>query len=572
MKDRIEILRNQIFSLEKMGVRYSLREKFIRESLSNTRYDSLSVRRAKAFKNILDNTEPIIFDNELIVGSILGIFPLYEHQYTEEEVYEEAKVHLQKKIKSGEKLTSGRTLMEHDYDYRGGRVSYELLRKVSQNLAKEMELNYSQVFAELQEYFSESPQVYYLLQKFLTSESVSEEFPYTFAHHVPVNYEKVLKRGYKDILKEAEEKFKKAEGEEKEFFHGVIISLEAVIDFIKRYGKKAFELAIAENNSERKKELEEIGNRCIRISENPVADFHEALQLVWFTHLILALAGGIALAFGRFDQYIYPYYKKDIEENKIEKEKAVELLSNFLLKCNEPKFGQVQNLTIGGLLPDGNDGTNEVSYLCLEAIKKAKVPYPNFSVRLHNNSSEDFYRKVVETIKFGRVPLSIFNDDIFIPALHKIGFALEDARDYCVMGCHEIMIPKKQPPWEFSPFFNFPKYLLELLLNKKDFLSFNELLETYKEHLSKEIERSVKRVNKKYMELYKIGKDPFASSLLDNCMEKGRDMYQRGTKYPASIGMWGLGIATLADSLASIKKLVYDEKRISLDEFVKILR
>jgi len=575
---RAERIREQLLAMGE-GVRGSLRERLIRESLAKTESQAWPIRRAKAFKHILDNTEPVILEGEPIVGSIMGLFPLREPQPVHAGIREEAERHLFDVVESGEGVSCDRELMEHDYNYRGGRVGFEELKSLSEEISEkrgeELGLSYGQIFGELQRYFSEEPQVRHLSQQFFHGRKEPEGPLWNFANHLAVDYGKVLQAGYGGLLEETERYLEGAAGKKREFYEAVVISLRAVMEFISKYADAVAERAEKEADAERADEFRLMGAILKRISSEPARGFREALQLFWMTHICLALAGGMALAAGRFDQYAYPFYKRDVETGRITPDEAVELLSCLWLKFNEPKLGAVQNLTIGGVTPEGTDGTNELSYLCLDAARRARVPYPNVSARVHGDTPERLFAETAKTIRVGLGCPSVFNDGIIIPALCEAGFELEDARDYMVMGCQEIMIASKQPSWDVSYGFNLPGSLnrvLDRLAAEGPAGSFEELVEAYKSELAREIGWVVAFAGKKYERVFETGSDPFGSALLQDCLAEGRDMYQGGAKYPATIGMWALGPATAADSLAAVRKFVFEDKAMELAELVGIMK
>ncbi len=576
MSERTEKLKKNILALDKAGIRRSLREAFIEESLRENRGESRDIRRAKSFKHLLDKAELVILNGELIIGSVLGLYPLKEFQPQYEEVYKEAKEHLFKmKTKDKSGLRKHRWAMM-ERDYYGGTIPYRDLQSIAQSLAteygKELRLAHTQIFDELERHFSENAPRNYPKEM--------RELPWIRANHIPLDYEKVLKRGYKGILEQAQGRLKEVEGEKKEFIEAVVISIKAAIAFIRRYGNKA--------NLEKRNELRKIAGICQWVAENPARDFREALQLFWLTHTILNIAGGSsgsALAAGRFDQYIYPFYKKDLDEGRITREKAAELLECIWIKFNEPRVGTVQNLTIGGVGPDGEDRTNEISYLCLEVAARVKMPYPNLTVRLHKGTPKEFYHKVAETIKLGMGIPSLFNDEVLIPALERAGMSSEDAWDYCVMGCMEVMIPKKQV-FLGGPGVDFARCLELVFKNGRrngekvgletgdpcQFSAFEDFLNAYKRQVSYIVKRGVQEIEEtRQRELYERGSDPFGSALLEDCIERGKDMYRGGTICPTLYSSWGIGLATTADSLAALKKLVYEKKKVAMDELIGTL-
>jgi len=575
--ERFEAIRHRLLAMSK-ETRTGRRERLIRESLAETEREPWPIRRAKAFKHILENAEPVILESERVVGSVMGLFPLSEPQPVPAKVYEEAVQHLVEVTRSGRAISPSRELMEHDHNYRGVRIGFQELKSLSRDIADrdaaELGLTYGEVFGELQRYFTEDPQVRQLSQMFFHGQEEPEGPLWNFANHLAADYEKVLRVGYGGLLAESESRREGCDGSEREFYEAVIISLWAATDHISRYAERVKELTEGEDDAGRREELGGIAERLRRISRQPAEDFREAVQLFWMTHICVALAGGMALAAGRFDQYMYPFYRRDVEVGRITPEDAVELLTWLWVKFNEPKLGAVQNLTIGGLTPEGTEGTNELSYLCLEAARRAKVPYPNLSARVHRGTSERFYAEVAKTIRLGMGFPSVFNDEVIIPALCGAGFELADARDYIVMGCQEIMIAKKQPSWDVSYGINLPGCLKRVLEGEGTARlagSYESLLSAYRAELGRQISDVAAFAGRKYKRVRETGSDPFGSALLEDCLARGKDMYQGGTRYPATVGMWALGLGTAADSLAAIGKFVFEDGSRKLGELAEIL-
>jgi len=577
--DRVERLREQIQSLSDGGVRISSRESIIRDSLAKTESEPWPIRRAMAFQDILETAELIVLDGEPFVGSIHGLFPPLADPPSLDVLRKEAIEHLRKKNAAKENIPYGRSLTEHDYDvYSGGCIGFEDLKALANSLAEEFEGDWAydraQIFSELQRLFSRQPQVFGPLQDFFRDREKQDGPLWTFFNHMAVDYGKVLRRGHADILREIEERLGAASGDQKIFYQAAAISIMAAMAFVSRYAQNLREAAKEEPCEDRRNELRYIAERLRKLSAAPAESFCDAVQLFWLTHIVLSMAGGIALTAGRFDQYVYPFLKRDLEQKRIDRETALEWLACLWLKFNEPKLAAVQNLTIGGLTLEGTEGTNDLSFLCLEAAALARMPYPNLSARIHRDTSEEFFLAAAETLRAGTGNPALYNDDILIPALCDAGFDLEDARDYCVMGCQEIVVPLRQPPWELSHGVNFPRVVgstLEAAANNGGFAAFGDFVESCKAQIGAEIEHVVAHTGKKFKELFKIGADPFGSALLDGCLESGRDMYQRGTKYPASIGFWGVGLASAADALAAVRRLLFEDREMTLKELAEIL-
>ncbi len=574
---RIESLKLQAKTHERAGVRCSLRERLIRESLSATRGRPRPIRRSLAFRHILLGTEPVILDHELIVGSILGLFPPHPGRLTYREAYDAAQRHLLVLRKAGIRLTAGRARMERDYEYQGPVVSFEDLSRIAGELAGKMGdgqgYDYAGIFAELQKYFAREPHVYAMLQQFLTGNELLPDFPWTFAHHMSVNYAKILHVGLGGMARSARQRMATANREKRDFFKAVVIAFEAAAYFVRGYADAARDAATAADAGHRRQELMELAGLLERIADAPATNFHEALQLFWMVHLMLAMSGGIALSAGRFDQYMLPFLEHDLASGRITREKATELLACLWIKFNEPGLGAVQDLTLGGLTPAGRDGTNQLSCLCLEVMRGLRMPYPNVSVRVHRNTPRAFLEDAAVALRTGMGMPALFNDEVLVVALEKVGFALHHARDYCVMGCQEIVIPGQQPPWDMGPSFNLPAILMQTLRSCRDGepSSFNELLDVFRRGLDMEIRTSVRRCIAICRKIRRFGCDPFGSSLVDECFERGCDMFSGGAVCPAPIGMWAIGLGTLADSLIALKILVYEQNRVPLLRLLEIL-
>jgi len=425
--------------------------------------------------------------------------------------------------------------------------------------------------------------------------------------HILPNYQEAIRSGLNSLKGEAISylgrlKYQSSDDFGKmNFLKAVIIVLDAAISFAHRYSELARKLAAVETSPSRKKELLEISERCSRVPAHPATTFHEAVQFFWFIHCICFIeSDGMSISPGRFDQYMYPYYQSDVERGILTRQKAQEILDCLWVKFSElvelfPEkwaytasgFPMGQNLIVGGLAPDGEDATNELSYLCLETGARLRLPQPNLSVRLHKNSSWKFRQRAAEVIRLGYGMPESFNDEIIIPALLRRGISLEDARDYAVVGCVEIAVPGKTEAYSNPANLNLPK-VLEITLNNghdpaskekiglstgepRRFKTFGELWSAFEEETRFFIHHMVIACNAIERVHAKLVPTPFLSTFIADCVPRGKDVIDGGATYNFSSPQ-GVGIANVADSLAAIKKLVFEEKQISMSELLDSLR
>ena len=323
------------------------------------------------------------------------------------------------------------------------------------------------------------------------------------------------------------------------------------------------------------------------LAVRPPETFREALQLVWLTHTAFCLEGRYAMALGRADQYLYPYYQKD----GISREEAAALLAEALVKiCERRLLGgdDVVNIALAGYTRDGRGGVNDLSFAFLDAVRMINAPGPNLSARLYRDIPDDFLDQALQLIGTGIGYPALMNDEVNIPALARHGYAIEDVRDYCMVGCIENFIQGRQPPWSDGRF-NMPKYL-ELALNggkcmltgarlgpdtgdAAKFGSMKEFLAAYHAQLeagAKEYVQIFKNENERYDRRRYV--QPFLSCFCQDCIGRGLDIRDGGAVYPSVHGACGMGIGTVADSLAAMEKRVFEEKKFTMGELVKALR
>ncbi|KKL73899.1 hypothetical protein LCGC14_2070280, partial [marine sediment metagenome] len=417
-------------------------------------------------------------------------------------------------------------------------------------------------------------------------------------HFFP-GHENVLKYGINNLIKltqENQERFSK-DNEKMTFLESVIILLNAVKKFIQRFSILARDMAEGENDSLRQKELYEISDVCKNITENPPQNLKEAIQLIYFTHLICGLEdGGFAISVGRLDQYLYPYFIEDIKLGKIDNEEVQFLIECFFIKLSTlwnyviskgvvasegPPIAE--NIVIGGIDREGYDATNELSLIILDAYTHIKTVQPTFCVRIHENTSENFIKKVVESIKEG-TSITLLNDQLMIPGLINRGFTLEDAREYAPIGCVEPQHPYKSFGSTNANQFNVVK-CLELTLNNgidmisrkvyglkntKEITSYDTLWNNFGKQISFFIEYMVKTMYFLDKAIAELTPQPFLSATIDNCLDRGLDITKGGALYNFT-GPQLIGLATVADSLAVIKKAVFEDNLLTYNELVQML-
>lgn len=417
--------------------------------------------------------------------------------------------------------------------------------------------------------------------------------------HLAVNYEKILAfglKGYEERVKDLKAKLDLTDPDSIDkniFYKAVLIVIEAVHQFAQRYSKLAQELADKEKDSKRKAELLEISRICAKVPYEPATSFYEAVQSVWFIQLILQIeSNGHSLSYGRFDQYMYPYYIKDIQEKVITKDEALELLTCLWIKtltinkvrsqahtlssAGSPMY---QNVTIGGQTPDKKDAVNELSFVVLQSVAQTRLTQPNLTVRYHKNINKAFFDDCIEVMKLGFGMPALNNDEIIIPSFINWGVKEEDAYNYSAIGCVETAVPGK---WGYRctgmSYINFPRVLLcamndgvDLATGKrftkgygyfKDMKSYEELLSAWDKTVREMTRYSVIVENAIDKASERDVPDVLCSALTDDCIGRGKTIKEGGAVYDFISGLQ-VGIANMADSLAAIKKLVFEEKKIT---------
>ena len=420
--------------------------------------------------------------------------------------------------------------------------------------------------------------------------------------HLAVNYGKMLSEGLAGYeqrtrdLKASLDLTDPASIDKYVFYKAVLIVIDAVRQFAARYAKLAENLAAKEPDAKRKAELIEMARICAKVPYEPAESFREAVQAVWFIQLILQIeSNGHSLSYGRFDQYMFPYYKKDMDAGKIAQEEALELLTCLWIKtltvnkirsqahtlssAGSPMY---QNVTIGGQTTDKKDAVNDLSFLVLKSVAQTRLTQPNLTVRYHKNLNKAFFDECVEVMKLGFGMPALNNDEIIIPSFIRWGVKEEDAYNYSAIGCVETAVPGK---WGYRctgmSYINFPRVLLCAMNNGvdmtsgkrftkgygyfKDMESYEELLSAWDKTVREMTRYSVIVENAIDKASERDVPDILCSALTDDCIGRGKTIKEGGAVYDFISGLQ-VGIANMADSLAAIRKLVFEEKKITTGE------
>lgn len=573
---RTQRLKNQVLSAKSQICME--RAKIVTKAYQETEGEHILIRRAKIFDRILSEISVYILKDELIVGHQSSkqrsapLFPEFAVEWIDEE------------IETFETRGQDRfSVSQEDIDmfrkeilpYWKGKTFYD---RVMSQMTEDIRL--------------------LRFDAMLFTVGLHEDGG---LGHVMLDYEKVLKYGLNGIKEKIQEKLNNLDDtkpdniKKKLFYLSALQTCDSVIMFANRYSDKAKEMSLNEQDPIRKKELETIAAICKRVPEHPAESFYEALQSFWFVQLVPQIYdNGVSITPGRFDQYMYPFYEKDIKTGVLTKAEAQELLEAMWIKFTEPikvyraadaashaGYPMGQNLVVGGVGVDGQDATNDLSYRCIEAHMHIQLSQPNFSVRMHRQSPYDFVQRAAEAIRQGTGMPQIVNDETFVPALMNIGVTLKDARNYAPVGCVEVT-PKDTWGRCNGGYFNLTK-VLELAMsdgvcrisNKqvglhtgdpKEFTSFDEILEAYKKQMGYAVSRLVAWDNILDMIHEELMPVPFNSILIDNCIESGKDVTSGGAKYNWT-GPLAVGIANAGDSLMAIKKAVFDDEAVSMEAF-----
>ena len=557
----------------------SARAVLITESYRRTEGEPIIIRRAKAFAHILENLPIVIRDQELIVGSTTiaprgcQTYPEFSYEWLEDEfdtvetrsadpfyISEQTK----QELKAANAYWKGKTTSELATSY----MEPQTLLAMEHNMF--------------------TPGNYF----------------YNGVGHVTVKYGEVLEIGFSGIRAKAEAELAKlslADGDYQKrsrFLEAVMISCDAAVTYARRYAKLALEEAEKCTDPVRKMELLVIAQNCANVPEKGANGFYEACQSFWFVQQLLQIeSSGHSISPGRFDQYMYPYYKKDLDSGKITRAQAQELMDciwvklNDLNKCRDAAsaegfagYSLFQNLIAGGQNVEGIDVTNDLSFMSIQASMHVFLPQPSLSVRVWNGTPHEFLIKAAELTRTGIGLPAYYNDEVIIPSLVSRGLTLEDARDYNIIGCVEPQKAGKTEGWHDAAFFNMCRPLELVFSNGKDkgaqvgpetgdvekMETFEEFFHAYEIQMDYAIKLLVNADNAIDMAHAERCPLPFLSSMVDDCMKRGKSVQEGGAVYNFT-GPQGFGVANMADSLYAVKQLVFDEKKVTMKELKQAL-
>ena len=548
----------------------------ITESYQKTKGQPYVLRKARALENILANMSIYIEEDQLIVGNQASqtraapIFPEYSINWVIEEL--------------------------DTFDRRSGDVF-----AISEDTKTKLRTiqPFWQGKTHQEEVYANMSETNMLAQKqnILHRGGISMSGD---GHIIP-HHEKVLTKGFRGIQAEARQHLQNPglSQDRRDFYEAVIIALDAAIHFARHFARLASQMAEQETDAGRRAELLRIAEINERIFEGRAQSFHEALQVVYYCHLIMMIeSNGHSFSFGRFDQFMHPYYQADIAAGRLTADEALELTALFFIQMNtlnkvrpwdHTEFGVgyplYSNLMVGGIKPDGTDGTNELSYLALRAMDLNRLPEPNLSVRYWEGTPRELLVESAKLIREGFGMPSMFADETVIPAMMSIGLPLEVARDYASMGCVEVAIPGR---WGHRAtgmtYINFGK-ILELVLNngvdpasdiqlisvngqagcEVDYKSYREVWAAWKKLLKFYTDLAVESDYVCDRSLKKHDADPFASSLIDKSVERGKTLKEGGAEFDF-VSQSNVGTSIIGDALAVIKKLVFEDKAVTFQE------
>ena len=565
---------------ENMPVIEADRAELVTESYKATENLPIIKRRSAAFSHILKNIPITIREDELIVGSNslaphgCQIYPEYSCEWIAEE------------FDTFETREADPFYISEDTKKRLAPVCRYWKGKTVSDLARA----------------NMAPEAYSAFTKHNVF-TVGNYF-YNGVGHINVDYNKVMTKGLSGIIEEAESALsalKVTDGDyadRRAFLEAVIESCSAVVLYARRYAAYAAAKAAECRDPERRAELLKIAENCRTVPEKPAEDFWQACQSFWFIQQLLQLeSNGHSISPGRFDQYMYPFYKADLDLGRITRESAQELLDCIWVKFNDLNkvrdaasskgfagYGLFQNLIVGGQNEYGFDATNDLSYMCLEAAMHVRLPQPSLSIRVWNGSPESLLLKAAALTRIGTGLPAYYNDEIIIPAIMKRGLTLGDARDYCIIGCVEPQKGTKTDGWHDAAFFNMCRPLELVFKNGfemgeqiglktgdvSSFKTYEQFVDAYKKQSDYMVGLLVNADNAVDAAHAARCPLPFESCLVDSCIQKGKSIQEGGAHYNFT-GPQGFGIANMTDALIAVKKYVYDEKRFTLSELKNAL-
>ncbi len=598
MTPRIGKMKNVVQELNDAGLRQTLLYTNMAESLNATLGEPQNIRRAKALVYHLEHIGMPVFEAEQVIGSVTGMWPVDEERnsnLTYEQLKSETIELLDNYFARREDVDKN----EVGFGYKEGRSFEESAKSSKFRFGSLMARDHYDAnigFQDMQQIIDDMTKHYtgrYSFENWEIGAAIEQHFQYNYgeetmnllrengwnaANHTNLNYQGLVKKGISGILSEIEGHLKEEIPQVKrDFYISSKIVMEGVSNFIQRYAESTAQAAEASKNATRKNELAEMANVMKKVSVQAPATFTEAIELVWLFQMIGNLFGGSALSLARFDQYMFPFYKRDIEAGTITVDRVRELVCSLYLKLNEPKMRTVQSLCVGGVhVEDGSDACNDLSKICLEVMSMLKLPYPNMSARIsYRQTPEWFYEEIVRTVKAGCGQPMILNDEVWVPNLTSLGMPVEWARDYYNMGCTEIMIQGKDSNWTTGGLLLLPLILnnmiAEAVKTGKTYDSFQDFLNVYLQLVELKCDESAENGREAISAQRRINCDPFASALIDGCLENGVDYFKGGSCNGDPCSIMAQGLGTAADSLSVIHKYVFEQKKYDLAQICDML-
>lgn len=548
----------------------------VTESYKQTEGLSPIMRRAKAAEHIFNNLPVTIRDNELIVGALTKnprsteLCPEFSYDWVEKEFETMAT-----RVADPFIITKETAEKLHEaFKYWDGKTTSALASSYMSKEAHDCMDN--GVFTVGNYYFGG-------------------------VGHVCVDYGKILAKGFTGVIEEVVAAMTKMDTSDPayikkaQFYEALIITYNAAINFAHRYADKARELASSCPDATRKAELLQIAANCDHVPQYGARNFYEACQSFWFVQSMLQIeANGHSISPGRFDQYMYPYYRDD---KSITKEFAQELIDCIWIKLNDVNktrdevsaqafagYAVFQNLGVGGQDAEGLDATNEISYMAMEACAHVKLPAPSFSIRVHQNTPDEFLLRACELARLGLGVPAMYNDEVIIPALVNRGLTLQDARNYCIIGCVEPQCPNKTEGWHDAAFFNVAK-VLEITMNAGmcngkqlgpktkpmvEWKCIDDFYDAFTEQM-------------KYFVYYLVEADncvdiahaercplPFLSGMVEDCIGRGKSVQEGGAIYNFT-GPQAFGVVDTGDAVYALQKHVFEDKDVCIKELKEAL-
>jgi formate C-acetyltransferase len=561
------------------------RIRLVTQSYQESDGQPMEIRRAMAFEKVIEGMTIYILDDELLVGNLAckpgygNLYPEYGVEWILAELDRFSTRATDKFMLADEDKTELREIL---YWWEGKTVADR-----TRSLLGEEELFYK-------------------------NKLVVHSLPGQAAGigHSSVDYEKVLAVGFRGLIEEVKGRLAALDYNEAGsfakavFYRAVLITLNAGIDYAHRYAELAGKMAEKETDLQRKQELEKIAEVCKRVPENPARSFHEAVQSVWFVQVLWYIESiGHAHAPGRCDQYLYPFYRKDMDKGIISQEAAQELVELFWIKLNDPVividevtanlfagFPTTQDITLGGVRrEDGLDATNELSHMMLHAEMRVRLIMPELVVAIHKNTPDDFLKHACELVQLGTGKPKF----IMVEAMQEMrttdpyNYTIEEIRDLVMNGCGENSLPRCERSGIDIAWHTSLPFILELALNNgisrmsgdkvgvesgdpRQFTNFDHVMEAFTKQAEHAIKHTCIHRNAMSLAHAQVAPNPFQSTVIYNCLEKGLDFTRGGAKYSHDSGA-DVGLGTLGDSLAAIKKLVFDDKKITMRELIDSL-